>query len=72
MESPLDGGDLSRPSGRAVLLSGVADVMRRHLPPDDPMLPYADRLTSTPLGEQVLRGYLSGSIDLVSETMRWL
>ena len=31
----------------------------------DPMLPYADRLGSAALGGQSLRGYLSGSIDVV-------
>jgi exodeoxyribonuclease V beta subunit len=62
-EFPLAGGDLGR-GGAPVLLAGIAAVMRAHLPADDRMLPYADRLTG-PLGEQVLRGYLSGSIDVV-------
>jgi exodeoxyribonuclease V beta subunit len=66
-EFPLDGGDRRdrRAAGDpAVLLAGVADVMRAHLPADDPLAGYADRLVG-PLGEQVLRGYLSGSIDVV-------
>ncbi len=37
----------------------------RHLPAGDPMRAYADRLRNPSLGEQVLRGYLSGSIDVV-------
>ena len=43
----------------------IADVLRRHLPADDPMRSYADRLESPSLGDQLLRGYLSGSIDVV-------
>jgi exodeoxyribonuclease V beta subunit len=62
-ELPLAGGD--RPGTRAAVLGGVADAMRRHLPDDDPMLAYADRLEVPSLGEQVLRGYLGGSIDVV-------
>ena len=62
-ELPLAGGDI--PGARASVLGGVADAMRRHLPPDDPMLAYADRLEAPSLGEQVLRGYLGGSIDVV-------
>ncbi|MGN6252702.1 MAG: UvrD-helicase domain-containing protein [Marmoricola sp.] len=65
-EIPLDGGDLARSRhGETVLLGGIADLMRTHLPADDPLLPYADRLTAPALGGQVLRGYLSGSIDVV-------
>ncbi len=62
-ELPLAGGD--RPGTRASVLGGVADSMRRHLADDDPMLAYADRLEVPSLGEQVLRGYLGGSIDVV-------
>ena len=43
----------------------IAAVLRRHLPADDPMRAYADRLESPSLGGQLLRGYLSGSIDVV-------
>ena len=62
-ELPLAGGD--RSGARASVLGGVADAMRRHLPANDPMLAYADRLEVPTLGEQVLRGYLGGSIDVV-------
>ncbi len=62
-ELPLAGGD--RSGARGSVLGGVADAMRRHLPADDPMRPYADRLDVPSLGEQVLRGYLGGSIDVV-------
>src|SRR5699024_11038421 len=59
------GGD--RPGGRlpVVPLSAIADVLRRHLRDDDPMRAYADRLESPSLGRQLLRGYRSGSIDVV-------
>jgi len=62
-ELPLAGGD--RTGARASVLGSVADAMRRHLPATDPMLAYADRLEVPSLGEQVLRGYLGGSIDVV-------
>ena len=75
-ELPLAGGDRSS-SARASVLGGVADAMRRHLPDDDPMRAYADRLETPSLGEQVLRGYLGGSIDVVlrvpaGDTSRYL
>ncbi|MBV9831937.1 MAG: PD-(D/E)XK nuclease family protein, partial [Marmoricola sp.] len=60
-EFPLVGGE--RP-GPVVLLASMAGVLRRHLPAGDPMRAYADRLEGV-VGEQVLRGYLSGSIDVV-------
>lgn len=63
-EIPLAGGDLADPA-HDVLLREVAALMRKHLPDDDPMRPYADRLEGPELGAQVLRGYLSGSIDVV-------
>jgi exodeoxyribonuclease V beta subunit len=61
-EIPLAGGD--HPTAE-VPLAAMAEVLRRHLPADDPMRAYADRLTSPALGGQELRGYLSGSIDVV-------
>ena len=63
-EIPLDGGDL-RSGGHDVLLAGIGDLMRAHLPAEDPMRPYADRLVVPGLGAQLLRGYLGGSIDVV-------
>ncbi|MFT4126210.1 MAG: UvrD-helicase domain-containing protein [Gordonia sp. (in: high G+C Gram-positive bacteria)] len=47
-------------------LSGIAAVMRAHLRPDDPLLPYADVLAGLPA--QRLRGFLTGSIDSVLRT----
>ena len=57
-ELPLAGGD--DPTG-SVVLSRLAQLLRAHLPADDCVRPYAERLP--PL--DVVRGYLGGSIDLV-------
>ena len=42
----------------------MAGLARRHLPADDPLSGYADRLADPALAD-TLRGYLSGSLDLV-------
>ncbi len=54
-EFPLGGGQLR----------AVGHLLREHLPADDPLAPYADRLIGDPLGGQALKGYLSGSVDAV-------
>ena len=64
-EFPLVGGDRPDRAFPEVRLGLIAAVLRRHLPADDPMRAYADRLESPSLGDQLLRGYLSGSIDVV-------
>ena len=64
-EFPLVGGDRPDRAFPEVHLGLIAAVLRRHLPADDPMRAYADRLESPSLGGQLLRGYLSGSIDVV-------
>ena len=61
-ELPLVGGD--DPSGPALTLAAIADVLRRHSPPGDPLAGYAERLLDPRLRASV-RGYLTGSIDLV-------
>ena len=61
-ELPLGGGD--RPHG-AARLADLAPLLRRHLPPDDPLGEYADRLLSPEIGDQLLSGYLTGSLDAV-------
>lgn len=61
-EYALAGGD--RPT-RRVLLAEVAELLRRHLRPADPLAAYADRLGDPLLADEVLRGYLVGSIDAV-------
>lgn len=63
-EIPLAGGD-TRGVTTEVLLRDLAPLLRAHLPAGDPLAPYAERLERPPLGEQPLRGYLSGSIDAV-------
>lgn len=63
-EIPLAGGDRPGPDVAQVRLGEMADVLRRHLAADDPLVDYPDHLGG-PLGAQALRGYLSGSIDAV-------
>jgi exodeoxyribonuclease V beta subunit len=63
-EFPLTGGDRPELARADVRLGEVAGLLRSHLPAGDPLAPYADQLVG-PLGEQALRGYLSGSIDVV-------
>ncbi len=60
-ELPLAGGD--DPTGRFAL-AAVGRVLRDHLPAGDPLAGYADRLEDPALRQQV-RGYLTGSLDLV-------
>ena len=60
-ELPLAGGDT--PSGR-VALDAIAAVLEAHLPADDPLAGYAARLADPEL-RRTVRGYLTGSIDLV-------
>ena len=63
-EFPLAGGDL-RSAAPAVKLSDVGVLLRAHLPADDILAPYVGRLTTRALGDQPLRGYLTGSVDAV-------
>ena len=60
-ELPLAGGD--EPTGR-LTLRAIAQVLRAHLAGDDPMARYATRLEDPALRSSV-RGFLTGSIDLV-------
>ncbi len=60
-ELPLVGGD--EPTGRLTLAT-IAAVLREHLSADDPLHAYAVRLEDPALRPDV-RGYLTGSIDLV-------
>ncbi|CAN5676841.1 exodeoxyribonuclease V subunit beta [soil metagenome] len=64
-ELPLAGGDVRDYPAAAVTLGDVAPLLRRHLPAGDPLLPYADALAAPALGGQDLRGYLTGSVDVV-------
>ena len=63
-EFPLAGGDL-RDAAPDIHLRQVGHLLREHLPADDPLASYADRLIGDALGGQSLRGYLSGSVDAV-------
>ena len=60
-ELPLVGGD--DPSGR-LRLAAIAEVLRAHLPDGDPLAGYASRLED-PMLRSSVRGFLTGSIDLV-------
>lgn len=65
-EFPMAGGDHPAVARSApVRLAAVADILERHLPDDDILRPYAEQLRAPGLGDQVLRGYLGGSIDVV-------
>jgi exodeoxyribonuclease V beta subunit len=72
-ELPLAGGD--RPTGE-VRTGDLARVLARHLPADGTLAGYPDRLDDPVLATS-LRGYLTGSIDLVFRrlgpdgTTRW-
>ena len=61
-ELPLAGGDA--PHAR-VVLGDLVPLLRRHLPADDPLTDYPERLAAPALAAQPLRGYLTGSIDAV-------
>jgi exodeoxyribonuclease V beta subunit len=60
-ELPLAGGD--RPSGW-LTLERIAAVLRAHTGAEDPLAGYAERLDDARLRQSV-RGYLTGSLDLV-------
>lgn len=64
-EMPLAGGDVAPSTGAEPTLADMAALVRQHLPAGDPMAVYADRLSGPLLGAQSLRGYLTGSIDVV-------
>lgn len=51
--------------GRSVDVTAIAATMARHLGPDDPLHNYPARLADLPVTDGTLRGYLTGSIDLV-------
>ncbi|HVL07289.1 MAG TPA: UvrD-helicase domain-containing protein [Acidimicrobiales bacterium] len=63
-ELPLCGGDA--PVG-SLATEAIGTLLSEHLPAGDPFLAYASRL-SDPVLQTGLRGYLSGSLDLVLRT----
>ena len=62
-ELPLVGGDRPGRDPAVITLGRVAALLREHLPADDPLVVYPEELNV--LSGQVLRGYLTGSIDAV-------
>ncbi len=62
-ELPIAGGDVE-PGLPPLAVSDLAELLRRHLPSDDPLASYADHLDDPAL-RQPVRGYLNGAIDLV-------
>ena len=52
-------------SASTTTLADVATLLRTWLPADDPLAAYPDELTQPALTGQVLRGFLTGSIDSV-------
>jgi exodeoxyribonuclease V beta subunit len=63
-ELPLTGGDA--PTGELVL-DAIAAVLAEHVPPGDPLAGYSERLAD-PLLRRAIRGFLTGSLDLVVRT----
>jgi len=61
-EFPMAGGE---EPNRDVFIQEIADLLRVHLPDNDPLIGYADLLESSGLSKQQLRGFLSGSIDSI-------
>ena len=64
-ELPLSGGDDRAYPAGDVQLGDLAPLLRRHLPEGDPLRTYAETLGDPALGGQSLRGYLTGSVDVL-------
>lgn len=67
-ELPLHGGDAGPAeggSGADATLADLGPLLRRHLQPGDPLLPYADIVSDPAYAAQRLRGYLTGSVDVM-------
>ena len=63
-ELPLGGGDVRDRTADVRPVGDLAPLLERHLPEGDPVRAYAVPLRG-PLGDQPLRGYLTGSVDVV-------
>jgi exodeoxyribonuclease V beta subunit len=66
-EYPLAGGDMTTAE---ITLGMVGPLLRRHLVSSDQLTRYPDMLDDPALAAQVLRGYLTGSIDAVLRIQR--
>jgi exodeoxyribonuclease V beta subunit len=66
-EYPLTGGDTTNAE---VSLGMVGPLLRRHLEPFDSLAEYPAHLDNPALATQILRGYLTGSIDAVLRIRR--
>lgn len=62
-EMPMDGG--AQANGANVTLGDFAPILKKHLPSSDPLAQYAAVLASPAYAGTTLRGFLTGSIDLV-------
>jgi exodeoxyribonuclease V beta subunit len=51
--------------GAACLVADLAEAMARHLPASDPLVAYPGRLLATDAARASLKGFLTGSIDVV-------
>ncbi|WP_256842656.1 UvrD-helicase domain-containing protein [Ornithinimicrobium cryptoxanthini] len=68
-ELPLGGGDLPDGAAAHATLGELVPLLREHLPAGDPVRAWADTLDQSPdLAAQHLRGYLTGSVDVVLRT----
>ena len=69
-ELPLDGGDRRRPDrDPGPRLGDLGPLLHAYLPDGDPIRRWAATLEATPdLADQPLRGYLTGSVDVVLRT----
>ena len=71
-ELPLGGGDTARARAAGAthtVLGDLVPLLRAHLPAGDPVRAWGDVLEAAPeLGAQQLRGYLTGSVDVVLRT----
>jgi exodeoxyribonuclease V beta subunit len=63
-EFPLAGGDVRGDAPR-ITLADVGRLFDTHMPADDPLASYTERLSSGALASQSLKGYLTGSLDVV-------
>ncbi|HET7477468.1 MAG TPA: UvrD-helicase domain-containing protein [Dermatophilaceae bacterium] len=64
-ELPLAGGDDRTAASCGATVRDLAAALRTHLGPGDPLRPFADTVDHPAYESQSLRGYLTGSLDLV-------